>query len=110
MVAAVIALVLSGTPSADLRITVWPQGRTGAARVSTLHCPSAATACRRLGAIPGNPFAPTPPGTACTQIYGGPQEALVTGRFRGRTVWTRFSRRDGCATERWNRVAFLFAK
>ena len=47
-------------------------------------------------------------GMACTQIYGGPQEALVTGRFRGKLVRVRFSRKDGCEIARWNRVLFLF--
>jgi hypothetical protein len=44
----------------------------------------------------------------CTQIYGGPQEALVTGTVRGDRVWVRFSRRDGCEIDRWNRLAPLF--
>ena len=54
------------------------------------------------------PFAPTPRAAACTQIYGGPQEALVTGRFRGRLVHAHFSRKNGCEIARWNRVGFLF--
>ena len=54
------------------------------------------------------PFAPTPLNIVCTQVYGGPQEALVTGRFRGNPVSARFSRKDGCAIVRWNRVRFLF--
>jgi hypothetical protein len=107
---AAVALALTGTPAASLRVTFWPQGQSGPARVSTLHCPSAAPACGRLGAPSGNPFAPTPPGTMCTQIYGGPQEALVTGTFGGRRVWARFSRRNGCEIARWNRIAFLFPK
>jgi hypothetical protein len=41
-------------------------------------------------------------------IYGGPQEALVTGRFRGTIVRARFSRKDGCELARWNHVGFLF--
>jgi len=44
----------------------------------------------------------------CTEIYGGPQEALVRGVFRGRRVRATFRRRDGCEINRWNRVAFLF--
>ena len=56
------------------------------------------------------PFAPVPKGVACTQIYGGPQIAIVSGTFRGRRVWARFSRVDGCQTERWNRVRFLFVE
>ncbi len=110
MVVAVIALALAGSPATDLRVTVWPQGRTGAKRALTVHCPSSAAACRRLAAAPDDLFAPTPPDTACTQVYGGPGEALVTGTFRGRKVWARFARRDGCAIGRWDRVSFLFPK
>ena len=107
---AAVALALSGSPAASLRVTLWPHGRDGTARVSTLRCPSAAPACRRLGALSGNPFAPTPPATVCTQVYGGPQEALVVGTFRGRRICERFSRRNGCEIARWNRIAFLFPK
>jgi hypothetical protein len=83
-------------------------------RVATLRCnpprgtaPRPTSACRRLRSAGRALFAPTPPGTACTQIYGGPQVALVTGTLSGRRVWARFARRDGCETERWNRIAFL---
>jgi hypothetical protein len=86
------------------------------AHVATLRCnPSGGTvlhpaqACRRLLAAGRAIFAPTPPGTACTQIYGGPQVALVTGTLAGLRVWARFPRRDGCEVARWNRVAFLFS-
>jgi hypothetical protein len=44
----------------------------------------------------------------CTEIYGGPAEALVTGTHRGRRIWARFNRTDGCRIERWRRHAFLF--
>ena len=66
-----------------------------------------AAACSRLLAL-ADPFAPTPKGMACTDLYGGPQTARVTGRFRGRPVWATFARRNGCETARWNRVRFLF--
>jgi hypothetical protein len=109
------AALLGGSPSASLTITVWPQGREHASHTWTLRCdpaggtlPRAASACRRLAAIPVNPFAPTPPRTACTMIYGGPQVARVRGSFRGRRVWATFTRADGCAIARWNRVSFLF--
>jgi hypothetical protein len=65
-------------------------------------------ACRRLAALK-QPFTPVPPDVVCTQVFAGPQEALVTGTFRGRKVWARFNRRNGCQTDRWNRHAFLFA-
>jgi hypothetical protein len=101
--------------STSLNITVWPDGADNAAkRTYTLSCaPAAGTlphhvdACTTLMKLQ-RPFAPTPPNIACTQIYGGPQEALVTGSFHGSPVSARFSRKDGCEIERWNRVRFLF--
>ncbi len=111
------ATATAGSPAAaHLRVTVWPSGRdAGGAVVRTLRCaPPGGTvrrpglACRRLAAL-AHPFAPVPPHVFCTDIYGGPQEALVTGTFAGRTVWARFNRQNGCQIDRWNRVAFLFA-
>lgn len=98
----------------SLTITAWANGRDGASRRWTLRCapaagtlPRAGEACRRLARME-RPFAPIPDGTACTQIFGGPQEALVRGTYRGRKVWARFDRRDGCRIARWNRHSFLF--
>ena len=101
--------------STSLNITVWPNGEGQPGKQTyTLRCtpvggtlPQRATACAKLSRIQ-RPFAPTPKGVACTQIYGGPQEALVTGRFRGKPVRARFNRKDGCEIGRWNRVRFLF--
>jgi len=102
--------------SASLHITVWPQGQGQPGKhVYSLECgnpiggtlPKRVAACTKLMRFK-RPFAPTPMGVACTQIYGGPQEALVTGRFRGNLVRARFSRKDGCEIARWNRVRFLF--
>ena len=117
MVAALVSLVLSVSSPATLTITVWPNGPTHASRVRTLHCEPArgtlvraAAACRRLGAMKKSPFLPPSPNSVCTLVYGGPQEALVRGTFRGRRVSTRFARRNGCEIARWDRLAFLFAK
>jgi hypothetical protein len=100
--------------SASLHIAVWPDGPSGPSRAWTLRCaptggtlPHRAAACTKLGKI-AHPFAPVPPDIACTDIYGGPQEALVTGKFRGLRIRARFNRRDGCQIARWDRVKFLF--
>ena len=45
---------------------------------------------------------------ACTEIYGGPQEADVRGTFRGRRSMPSFNRTNGCEIERWDKVEFLF--
>lgn len=46
-------------------------------------------------------FPPPGPPKMCTQQYGGPQVAVVTGWFRGREVHSTFSRTDGCEIARW---------
>jgi hypothetical protein len=101
--------------STSLHITAWPNGQGHLPkRTWTLRCapvggtlPHRVAACRRLAKMT-RPFAPTPKNAACTEIYGGPQEALVTGRLRGYRVRATFGRKDGCEIGRWNRVAFLF--
>ena len=53
-------------------------------------------------------FFPKPgPPKLCTQQYGGPQVAVVTGWFRGREVSCEFSRTDGCEIARWRTMAPL---
>ena len=100
-------------PTADLQIEISIRGSEAPTKVWTLHCPpggtlpDAATACSKLAEVE-DPFAPVPKGTACTQIYGGPEIAHVSGTFNGERVDTQFSRGDGCEIERWNRVGFLF--
>jgi hypothetical protein len=108
----VLAVLLAAT---SLQVTVWPEGQgQGPKQAHTLRCaplggtlPHRAAACRRLARL-RTPFAATPKNVACTEVYGGPQQAVVTGRLRGRQVRATFNRRDGCEIERWNRVAFLF--
>ena len=93
--------------SASLHITVWPDGTNGPHHAWTLHCPQRTVLCGKLARVP-RPFAPVPANVACSQIYSGPQIALVTGTYRGRRVHARFNRRNGCETARWNAVRFLF--
>jgi hypothetical protein len=53
-------------------------------------------------------FFPKPgPPRLCTQQYGGPQVAVVTGTFHGRRVDSVFSRTDGCEIARWKAMAPL---
>jgi hypothetical protein len=93
---------------------VFSPGDGAAAKHWTLRCgpaggtlPRAAQACRRLMQLEA-PFAPVPKDAACTQVYGGPESARVTGRFRSRSISATFNLRNGCEISRWRRVAFLF--
>jgi Subtilisin inhibitor-like len=125
---AVIALLLLGSGAAcsgsgeardvtiQLQITVWPEGSAAGkpAQRFRLSCnplggnlPHGDRACYRL-ATTARPFAPTPRGTGCAQVYGGPQVARVRGRLRGRGVDATFRRTDACESARWERVSFLF--
>jgi hypothetical protein len=123
VILALIALVGCGAGTAaqsasqaptDLKITVWPDGRDeGGGKTYTLRCgpaagslPKGATACSKLGSLP-RPFGPVSRDAVCTEQYGGPQQALVTGKHRGRSVWAMFSATNGCQISRAKRVAFL---
>ena len=69
--------------STSLEISVTPGGEAPT-KIWTLRCPEggtlpdAAEACSKLESL-DDPFAPVPKDVACTQIYGGPQEADVRG-------------------------------
>jgi Subtilisin inhibitor-like len=95
----------------ELTITVWLQGRDGAAEELTLTCdppggthPKAEEACAALQADP-SALEPLPPDSVCTQIYGGPEEAEIVGTLEGEQVQASFSRQNGCEIDRWMRMA-----
>jgi subtilisin inhibitor-like len=114
-VAAAGVAAASPDGSTALRIAYFADGRKPETKVVwTLRCdpaggtlPRPAIACRELGRRGWQTLRPVPPDTACTEIYGGPQVALVTGVVDGRRVWVRLRRDNGCEIDRWNRNAFL---
>ncbi|WP_284975741.1 serine protease inhibitor [Arthrobacter sp. efr-133-TYG-104] len=73
------------------------------------NLPDATAALAAVEQFGEEAFFPKPqPDRTCTQQYGGPQVAVVTGRFRGRKVHSRFSKTDGCEIARWRTLATLF--
>lgn len=107
-----------GAPATKLTITVRMAPKSGPI-TRTLTCdpsggtvPNPAGVCAGLekvaAAKAGDPFAPTPTGQMCTQIYGGPQTATVKGTYKGRKVDATFGRKNGCEIKRWNDLAVLF--
>jgi len=98
-----------------LTITYYEDADRRAERVRwTLRCgpaggthPRPAKTCRELARLGWQAFRPVPRNTACTDIFGGPQLAIVRGRVAGRRVWARLTRVDGCQIERWDRVPSL---
>ena len=100
----------TGVTQADdeLRIVVEP-GEGAPSQTWTLSCgasvggshPRAEEACAHLEGMT-DPFAPLPDDLVCTEQYGGPQTAHVTGRWRGDAVDLELSRVDGCRISQWD--------
>jgi hypothetical protein len=63
--------------------------------------PDAAAACAHLRAMT-DPFAEPAPDQVCTEQFGGPQTARVTGRWAGADVDLRLSRVNGCRIAQWD--------
>ena len=63
--------------------------------------PEPAAACARVLRM-DDPFAPPPTDLICTEQYGGPETARITGRWEGEEVDVALSRVDGCAIARWD--------
>lgn len=101
---------LDGAPGASAsELSVAYDAGDGAAPVTwTLVCadpasgshPDAAAACAHLQEL-AEPFAPLARDLVCTEIYGGPQTARVTGRWAGAPVDLELSRSNGCFISQW---------
>ena len=113
LAAALLAACGSETPAAttqtDLLVRVDQDGPHGAQppRAARVRCPGAH--CSATRGLSPRDFAPTPKNVACNMIYGGPETATVKGTLRGKPVDARFSRTDGCQTNRWRKVQRLLA-
>ncbi|MFC9731169.1 SSI family serine proteinase inhibitor [Streptomyces roseolus] len=103
------------SPPDSLTVTVTGSGNPEAEGNWKLTCddrpggdhPAAARACERLAGFARaeeDPFAPVPADALCTQMYGGPVTARVTGTWQGRRIDARFSRANGCEIDRWENV------
>ncbi|MCW2831001.1 MAG: hypothetical protein JWP31_1693 [Aeromicrobium sp.] len=70
--------------------------------------PQAAQACDAAERAGADVFEPVGGDEACTEIFGGPQVATVTGTFEGKAVDAQFSRANGCEIDRWDRLGTTF--
>lgn len=78
-----------------------PERRTLTCEPTGGDHPDAEQACADLAASQ-DPFAPLATDQVCTQIFGGPQTATVTGTYRGEPVRLELSRSDGCRIAQWD--------
>ena len=99
---------------ADLTVVV--DDGAGQSTTWTLTCdgtevggtlPTAAQACATLAEVGARAFEEPPADRACTEIYGGPQTATITGTFAGAPVQDTLSRTDGCEISRWDELSAL---
>lgn len=44
------------------------------------------------------------PDQVCTEVYGGPQRATITGTIEDRPVQTEVDRTNGCGIDTWDRL------
>ena len=65
------------------------------------NLPDAAAACAHLRGMT-DPFAQLSPDLICTEQFGGPQTARVTGHWAGADVDLRLSRVNGCRIGQWD--------
>jgi len=113
--AAALALALAGcgddtapttdpAASTDLTVTLDVDGPGAeAAKSATVSCPGdEAAACDAIAGLPADPAAPTPPDTACTEIFGGPEVVTVHGTLEGEPVNARLTRANGCEIDRFD--------
>jgi hypothetical protein len=90
------------------------RGEGGAPERYTLSCaepvsgdlPDVSAACAHLQGL-DHPFAALPAGQVCSQQFGGPQTARVTGTWAGRPVDLSLARRNGCEIAQWDALAPL---
>ena len=101
-----------GTVTTDLTIV----SDDGAGKTETwkLTCdpaggthPDPQAACAALAARGATALPPVPEDMMCTQQYGGPQTAKITGTWKGQAVDATFSRTNGCEISRWNALKGL---
>ena len=99
-----------GISRADNDLVIEYDAGDGAAPATwTLTCvgfvdgnhPQAEQACAHLKGLE-EPFAPLPADAICTEQYGGPQTAHVTGLWGGDPVDLRLSRVNGCHISQWD--------
>ncbi|MFI7586071.1 SSI family serine proteinase inhibitor [Spongisporangium articulatum] len=106
------------TASADLTIIVTGSGQK--AKTWHLTCmddgmsggdhPDPAAACAALARSAATALPPVGKDRMCTELYGGDDEATITGTWRGRAVKAELNRRNGCEISRWEALVGLLPK
>ena len=87
------------TPATQLTVRVDPDGKGPE--------PAKQAEVRSARGLRQADLEPVPDDVACTEQFGGPETATISGRLDGREVAARFARNNGCEIARWEKVAPL---
>jgi hypothetical protein len=124
LAAAALVPALTAAGSDDsVRLTVTFAREPGSRHVAHLRCtPSGSSAdgflrdvgarraCATARRLAGFLASKPDPHRACTQIFGGPERALVAGTIGTRRIRRAFSRTDGCKTADWRHAMPLLPR
>jgi hypothetical protein len=104
-----------GTGPTDLQIVL--DDGSGTTRTWHLTCdpaggdhPDPAAACKALAENGEKALPPVPKDMMCTQVYGGPEKATITGTWRGTQVLATLTKTNGCEISRWQALSGLLPK
>ena len=102
------------TPAGATELTIVVDDGSGGTTTWRLTCdpaggdhPTPDAACAALAKNGETALPPVPKDRMCTQQYGGPEKATVTGTWRGTPVSATFSKTNGCEIGRWRSLAGL---
>ena len=94
----------AGGASTSLTVTLDADGPGGEApQEAEVDCPGS-EACDVAERLTAADFAPVDPMQACTEIYGGPDEATIEGNIDGEDVEGTFNRPNGCEIDRYGAI------
>lgn len=107
----------SAKPATSLRISIYGDGKnltgdytlecTGPQVSGNSTLPNASKACQLIDEQPGLLAPERPAARACTEIYGGPDRAVITGTHQGKHIDSEFTRTNGCYIAEWDALAPL---
>ena len=96
----------SGDGDAELTVTLDPDGPGGPEKEASeeVSCEEASEdpGCRAVQDLDASDFDPPPADQPCTEIFGGPDVATVTGELDGERIDAELSRSNGCEIERFD--------
>jgi len=105
--------------AAQADLTVVVDDGAGTSSTYTLTCddgqaggtlPTASDACAQLAELGPQAFAEPAADQMCTDIYGGPQTATVTGTVDAAPVEVTLSRTNGCQISRWDALSAIVGR